>query len=210
MFTSAHTHLLELIKPLCAPLHEEIASAAEDVAAVRELLDIRGRDYAWAGTHLIRAVMQRRLASRDLGGWTVTGRVANNGPVWLYRGFTTLRVLHDGPFDPAPGKNVSRREYFQNTPLFTLPEQLVIPAAEESKYLAVWRVRDPVTFEIGIDVLRPIGIWNYGAAARVDLLFSLPSTDERLDELAFTPSDNEILFELPSEGEASDEPGMRG
>jgi hypothetical protein len=184
-------HVLDLLRPLCEPLHDYIETASANAGGHLEAFDISQR--GWQHTHLARAHLDHQLKVEPVPGFSVL-EPRNNGRLLLAAAEgTTLRVLHVGPHDtvPAPGCNRARIRYYQQ-------QQLSIPTLGlASALLGLWSVDDDGL--AAFRVVRPIGRWRYGARARVDMDLMLPRTPAGLDELEFVPDDTDLELQVPSE-----------
>lgn len=182
---------------LCEPLHDAFAWAEQKRR--RRLRELTDPSYRWLGTHLIRGFAHHRLAKADLGAWSLTGKHSRNGELWLGDGDYRVRVLHtpDDEAVPAPGSNLQRRAFYLNPPLALYPEEPLFGPVND-QLLALWRI-DPQTGAPFFRVVRPIGLWKFGSAAKTDLDFLLPETAAELHELYFQPHDEGLELELPKE-----------
>jgi hypothetical protein len=175
-----------------------------------ELMDLG--TYGWNATHTVRALAHLRLGKSDLGVWSLTGRHARNGELWLSDGSYRARILHALSDEqvPPPGTNFARKAYYRNPrlPLVWQPPMIGPP---NDRLLLVWRI-DPKTHVPVFRVVRPIGDWKWGARAETDLNFYLPETAADLRDLQFNPSDEGLELDLPEEDEggAEDAGGSSG
>jgi hypothetical protein len=206
MVTSPQEHLVSVVSPLCEPLHDSFEWAA-DLAHQRREGHLEGPEYDWLGTHITRGLAHSKLAKRDdLAGWRVTGNHARNGELWLRHGMTRLRLLHvtSEKDVPKPGANGARRAYFRNRALFDLPVQEALPIAGASKLLGLWRVVNPATFEVAFRIVRTLGEVTPGQRCLFDVEFMLPRTAPDMDDMEWSPTEDEDEFWLPGEEDEGD------
>jgi hypothetical protein len=197
--------VLEQLAPLCGPLHSALTKGAELAAEARKITGLTHPDRDYIESHLVRSIAHEELLARreELGGWIPGRREPNNGSLKLHTRSATIRVFHSpgsGRF-PAPGRNVSRQRFYRQPPLAGLGVEDMLPGLAESKYIATWEVLDRATFEVGVQIFRPIGHFKYGSACKADLAFWLPNTEDELAKLSFTPTDDDIDLEIPGEAE---------
>lgn len=182
---------------LCEPLHDAFAWAEQ--RRRKRLPELKASIYRWHATHTIRALAHRRLSRSNLGHWALSGNHARNGELWLTDSEYRVRVLH-GYHDehvPHPGRNHQRRAFYLNEPLpVDLQEPLQGPAND--KLLALWRI-DQVTEAPLFRIVRPIGVWSFGAQAKTDIDFPLPETSAELQDLHFQPQTAGMELQLPKE-----------
>lgn len=192
---------------LCEPLHDAFAQAEQKRR--KQLPELNGRPYRWCRTHTIRALAHHHLSSTALGAWTLSGNHARNGEVWLTDGDYRLRVLHgyNEEHVPAPGTNRQRRAFYYNPPL-PLHQQEPLMGPVRDQLLLLWRI-DPETHAPTFRVVRPIGVWPFGARAKTDLDFPLPATADDLRNLHFEPQAVGMELQLPEE-DTSDADGAGG
>lgn len=212
--TSPDQMVLQHLAPLCAPLHDAFSKAAEITADLRKRAGLTSANRDYVGAHLIRSIAHEQLISRqqELGGW-VPGRVEpNNGSLKLYAHKAKMRILHSPGFGkfPAPGRNLSRQRYYRQSTINGLEVDDMLPQLEESKYIATWSVLDPKTYDVGIQVFRPIGIFKHGSPCKADLAFWLPNDEDELAKLTFEPSDDDIDVMLPGDEEEDGGVALRG
>jgi len=182
---------------LCEPLHDSFAWAHQK--RQRRLRELGGASYSWLHTHTTRGFAHHRLSRANLGVWVLSGNHARNGELWFTDGDYRVRILHaaDDVAVPAPGPNHERRAFYMNPPLpMHFQQPLIGPANDQ--LLALWRI-DPKTEAPLFRVVRPIGVWSFGAAAKTALDFPLPPTASELHELHFQPQDEGLELELPKE-----------
>jgi hypothetical protein len=212
--TSPDELVLQHLAPLCAPLHDAFSKAAEITADLRKRAGLTAIDRDYIGSHLIRSIAHDHLIAhkQELGGW-VPGRVEpNNGSLKLYASKAKMRILHSpgsGKF-PAPGTNLSRQRYYHQSTITGLDVDAMLPQLEESRYIATWVVLNPLTYDVGIQVFRPIGIFKHGSPCKADLAFWLPNSEDELAKLTFEPSDDDIDVTLPGDEEEDSGDALRG
>lgn len=180
---------------LCEPLHDAFTNAEQSVRT--RLPEVLEPPYAWLRTHNVRGAAHWHLTRSDLGSWSLAGNHARNGELWLSDGNYRVRILH-GPSEkdvPAPGANTARQAYFSNPPLFEMPPLFGDP---NDRLITLWRI-DPESSAVSFRVVRPIGNWDWGGQAKIDLDFPLPSHSEELFALKFDPSDEDLELALPKE-----------
>lgn len=182
---------------LCEPLHDAFAWAEQ--RRQYRLRELHGQTYRWLGTHAIRGFAHHRLGTASLGVWVLSGNHARNGELWLTDGDYRVRVLHaaDPKTVPAPGRNRQRQAFYLNPPL-PLHFQEPLTGPSNDQLLALWRIY-PQTAAPSFRMVRPIGVWSYGATAKTDLDFPLPPTAAELHELYFQPKDDGLELDLPKE-----------
>lgn len=197
--------VLEQLAPLCGPLHSALAKGAELASEARKVTGLTHPDRDYIESHLIRSIAHEDLIERreELGGWIPGRREPNNGSLKLYAERAVIRVFHSpgsGRF-PAPGRNLSRQRFYRQAPIAGLGVDEMIPELAESRYIATWCVLDRSTFEMGIQIFRPIGSFKHGSPGKADLAFWLPNNEDELASLSFTPTDDDIDLEIPGEAE---------
>ena len=74
------------------------------------------------------------------------------------------------------------------------------------RLLILWQI-DPRSAAAGFRVVRPIGEWQWGSYQATDLDFPLPQTADKLADLAFEPTDEDLGLELPREEEGDNDAG---
>ncbi len=197
MLTNAdelRSHVLQLLSPVCAPLHDHLEAAS--LAAVEHFRKHGIPLGDWQQTHLTRAhmhalVRKAPLPRLDLVEPCINGRLMFASPDG------TLRLLHGRRGNvPAPGKNYARLRYYQQ-------QQLEIPFGLSSALLGIWWTYPDGS--VAVRVVRPVGKWKFGAPAKIDLDLLLPRTSEDFEELAFHPDDTGLELELPTREVAAEE-----
>ncbi len=193
--TSVDTPGVEFIKahlaPLCDDLHDLFEDAGARAARFRQQSGLTAAVYNSLGADLTRGLAHRAIDDAGgLGPWELTGDHSRRGQLMLRRDMVRLRFLHDSAGEvPAAGSNAARQAYYRNTPL--LPDSMF--GVEDSNLIAVWRILDDETGEVGFRVVRtldpgarraPHGVTN------LDLDFSLPRTAPALVGLEFSPVDD--------------------
>ncbi|MER7363299.1 hypothetical protein [Nonomuraea wenchangensis] len=194
MATSAdQQYLTDAVGPLCEPLHRSL-ERARSIAEAHFLEYGMGEPEDQCGiTHLTRFHLRSHLRSENLGGWNlVQNRM--NGQVLLRQGMLKLRVLHEWPKDgiPAPGSNEARIHYWRNP-------NVGLYGVEASQLVGVWGLTKED--QIDIRIVRTVGKWRTGQAAKVDIDFPLSRTWDELADLEFRPSTGSIDVLLPFERE---------
>ena len=186
--------LLEALVPLCEPAHDSLASA--HAIAAERLPELMAHNRVRPTfIHALRGFAYLELEKRDLGPWRLVPQ--NNTGIALAHGHVSLRLLHmpRGGSVPAPGSNPRRRRAYAN-PTLDLWE---VP--ERDDLIGLWA--ESPRGAIDIRVVRPIGGWNFGSAARVDLDFMLPAYGADLSSMSFASVDEDIEVSMPHEGDSS-------
>lgn len=199
--TDPREYFNDLFAPLCAPVYDALEWGAEQSKQRRAPVLLKPL-YDWLGTHSTRAFAHSRLAEADLGDWKLTGNHRRNGELWLANGMTRARILHTNSETRVPraGHNGQRRAYYRNIPLFNpeVPAQQQIDFEQDaSKFLVLWRVVDPITFEVAIRVVRPLTPGSTHEACKVDIDFMLPRLGQNMLLTDWFPSDDDI--QLPGD-----------
>jgi hypothetical protein len=196
---------------LCAPLHEAFRWA--DVTRERKNRLLADQSlYGWYATHTVRAYAHHRLARprTRLGAWRLTGNHARNGELWLSDGSYSARVLHSQSKTevPPPGPKAQRRAFYRNPPLRGIvQEPLFGPLG--ARLLLLWRM-DPASHLASFRVVRPVGDWQWGNTAQVDMDFPLPRTAVDLSAMEFVLTDDVLEMDIPSSEEGADDRGIPG
>lgn len=200
MTTDDQCFLVEALAPLCAPLHEAIQDGFE--MADRYFLEHNfvTSGYEWFRAHLVRAHSLRHFQEQPVAGFELAP-IHRNGEFLLRRELLAVRVLRDGRTGliPAPGPNHARRRFYMN-------QQLTFFGPASSMLLALWSA-EPDSGDVTIRVVRPVGQWRYGSMAKLDLEFVLPNEGERLADLEFVPTDEDMEVLIPMERELGDDAG---
>lgn len=182
------------LAPLCDALYDVFEDASARAVRIREQSGLTAAVYNSLGADLTRGLAHRAIdAAGGLGAWELAGDHSRRGQLMLRRDMVRLRFLHDSAGEvPAAGTNAARRAYYRNTPL--VPDSMF--GVADSNLIAVWRVVDDETGEVGFRVVRtldpgarraPHGVTN------LDLDFSLPRTAPALAGLEFSPADDDEL-----------------
>jgi hypothetical protein len=196
--TAVDTPGVEFIKvqlaPLCDDLHDLFEDASARAARIREQNGMTAAVYNSLGADLTRGLAHRAIeATGGLGQWTLTGDHSRRGQLMIRRGMVRLRFLHDSAGEvPAAGSNAARQAYYRNTPLE--PDSMF--GVADSNLIAVWRVVDEETGEVGFRVVRTLDPGARRAphgVASLDLDFSLPRSAPALAGLEFSPADDDEL-----------------
>jgi hypothetical protein len=180
-------YVLAALSPLCEPLHDGFAVAAQRVARHFDRYDMSLENYSPFWSHLMRGHVINFLAGSELADWRV-GRRRPNGQALLTRQAMSLRLLrpnHDGAI-PAPGSNSARISYYRNPKL-----SLFGPAA--SNLIGIW----DIDFKTGlpeIRIVRTTGQWKNGQANEIDLDFILPTDSDTIFGLEFVPTDEGLAL----------------
>ncbi|CAM3723949.1 hypothetical protein OCAE111667_23650 [Occultella aeris] len=192
--------VVDALAPLCEPLYDALT---EGRARARE------RHPEFVGepglgsvvTHVARGLALYALRSRELGPWTLVPQ--NNAGIALSLDSYSIRVLHQLPDKsaPPPGSNRVRRSFYGNGTLD--PEMFPV----SDKLLALWG--DDEKGALMIRIVRPLGVWSFGARHKVDLDFVLPPMADDLEALVYDTADDDIIITIPGEeGETSVEHGV--
>jgi hypothetical protein len=186
--------LVELLSPLVDGLYSSLDRARDLARAHFEQHDMIGDEYGSGVHHLARAHTRRLLDAAHASGAIAPWQLNAPGPnlqIVLRHEQLTLRVLRPAGFDvPPPGPNTARRAYYSN-----LHDNLL--GLQGSKLLALWSI-DSQEDEIVVRVVRPRGVWRFGASAKLDIDLALPRRAGELARLEFVPVDD-LEVKLPFE-----------
>lgn len=181
--------IVDAVGPLCTPLHDALERSRSIAEAHFAEHGISDPEDACGVTHLTRFHLRSALRKEKLGGWgVVPDRM--NGQVLLRNALLKLRILHEWPKDgiPAPGSNEARINYYRNPDVGLL-------GVEASQLVGVWGIAE--NGKIDIRIVRTVGKWKTGQAARVDIDFPLSRTWDELADLEFKPTPDNIDVILP-------------
>lgn len=192
--------IVEAFAPLCEPLHDALTDARAR-AHQRNPEFVKNVHLAPVLTHVVRGYALDTLQSRDLGRWTLTP--GNNASISLSMDSYAVRVLHQlrDRTAPPPGLNRVRRRYYVNDTL----DASLFPSRGD-RLLALWNAGRKGALTIRI--VRPIGVWSFGARHKVDLDFVLPPLAEDLAALTYDTVDDDIVISIPGEEGSSVEHGL--
>lgn len=182
------SHVLELLSPVCEPLHELWERAtARAIAHHREYGVALG---GWQQTHLARIHMHTLVGAEPLPGLRLVEPCRNGRLMFAAQDDSTLRLLHGSHgVVPAPGKNLARIRYYEQG-------QLSIPYGFVGNLLGIWWA--DAEGGVTIRVVRPVGRWEFGAKAKVDLDLILPRTSQEFEGLEFRPDDVGLDLDVPT------------
>lgn len=198
--------LASVMIPIAREVNHALMEAITDVeTACRSNLQLPNRpEYRTTRVHMTRGVAHHKLsASKKLDGWNLSLHPGPNTPIHLYKGANTIRLLHtpDEKAVPAPGRNYARRFYYTNTPLDGVDDANALIL--QHKYLMLWR-EGYGTGEVGLRLVRPIGLWDFGMPAKWDISMDLTGIEEDFSSVSFEPAEDEEEVPLPSEREAAE------
>ena len=210
MDTPVRAAALQKMKPLCRPLHDALRYGADRSAHAMNEQGLSDAEHSWLRHHLARvqAGMYLKRNQAEIAPWRVLPG-QRTGSLQLVCGDATLRVLR--PMDgglPIPGRNRARRAFYIQPTIAGLTVEQALPELEVSRYIAVWDILDPDSFEVGVQVFRTVGTFEIGDRSKADLAFWLPEEPGDLDDLAFEPSD--VGIDLPIPQEDSDDDTLHG
>jgi hypothetical protein len=217
MTTADHRLALYLHAELMAltePLHEALATAAED--ASRHLPAYRNAgNMSFLHSGIMRLGVREHLSSVGLEGWSLGGNPNRMGQLQFSNNRDlVLRFLKDGrpPARTVPhaGHNGSRRAFWRNTPMLDLGIDSLFDAPPLHKLLLLWSPDEDGTFNVR--AVRPLEPGKYSGRIAIDFSMDLAPTRTAFEELKFVGEDHDedLMIDIDKDEESGGATGAAG
>jgi hypothetical protein len=177
--------------PLGFALHDVMPRS---ISRAKDMMKHGGMDpsqYRSLYVHNIVGCAHSLLRTSDMGDWQLN-RASRKKELHLTRELWTTRLL-SSTFDqriPTAGRNNARQAFYSNPGVTELTGTQAL--LEQHDFLVIWSL-DNETGEVELELVHTLSPWTYGQRERVDLRMPLVGDQADLNNLKFTPAEDDDL-----------------